>query len=273
MVDDPTWYVGTVKCILHEKGFGFVACEECSEVYGTDAYLHSSQLPNLHPGMQITFRVRVNARGQPQALDATPVESDALAAPPAQAARVPRRTFAGHSNRPQTQASQDYTVGTAWMEAVVHGGAAVGVPVVLNGIMECTGDHDGVLQAVYAWLSLHEGGDATPAPVSVAPQVRPQKVSARYSPYKAGGGVAAPKAPHPETRYEGEVTAIKPPTPSGRPGFGFVTCAATKAIYGEDVFLHSTQAECLTVGSRVTFEVQINKMGRPQATNLHLADG
>lgn len=51
-------------------------------------------------------------------------------------------------------------------------------------------------------------------------------------------------------------------------GFGFIECQTTKLKYGCDVFVHKTEGESVSVGSRVTFKVHLNKKGQPQANNL-----
>lgn len=280
-MDDPTWYYGTVKTILHGKGYGFVSCDECYAQYNTDAYLHSSQLEGLEVGMQIVFKVKINARGQPQVIDASLDDGGAAAAP---------------------ALSSEHSVGEEWLQAVQDGGAQGGVSVVLNGIVDATGDFEGTILAVADWLDANSPSNASappkaprvsapmrpktvaPPPRQVAPparQVTPRQVAppARSSPYgnstagKGGKRASAPandwgSAASGEERFEGTVSAIKRPTPEGRPGFGFIQSDAAKAMYGDDPWLHSTQAEQLKVGDQISFEVQMNKAGRPQAVNV-----
>jgi len=65
---------------------------------------------------------------------------------------------------------------------------------------------------------------------------------------------------------------LKEATAEGRPAFGFVQCDETFALYGDDVFLHSTQVEEVRVGNRISFQVQVSAKGRPQAINLQILD-
>jgi len=51
-------------------------------------------------------------------------------------------------------------------------------------------------------------------------------------------------------------------------GFGFIDCQATKLMYGCDVFVHRSEGQRMRVGSRVTFQVHVNKKGQPQANNV-----
>lgn len=286
------WFTGTVKAILPEKGFGFVACDESFAQFGADAFLHSTQLPGLEQGMVISFKVKLNARGKPQATDVSPASAPGPAPVRRQVARnalaaawqgcSPSHQTWQPQPRPHSQsrgADSGYSVAEAWLDAVRHGGAQVGVPVVLSGIAEATGDHEAVFQAVSDWLVANSPSGG------LAPPRGPKHVTARSSPYGGGGGstsrsktVGVPnfgsdppamdEAESGERRYEGEVSALKPPTADGRPGFGFAKCPAIKELCGDDVFLHSSQAELLQVGQFISFEIQINKSGRPQAVNV-----
>lgn len=66
-----------------------------------------------------------------------------------------------------------------------------------------------------------------------------------------------------ETIYEGTVKSFNVAN-----GFGFIDCADTNELYGCDVFLHKSEGENLGVGTRVTFQVHLNKKGQPQANNV-----
>jgi len=51
-------------------------------------------------------------------------------------------------------------------------------------------------------------------------------------------------------------------------GFGFIECAETHAMYGRDVFVHKANVGDLAVGTEVTFKMETNKQGMPQARDL-----
>jgi len=56
-------------------------------------------------------------------------------------------------------------------------------------------------------------------------------------------------------------------------GYGFIDCALTRAMFGHDVFLHKKYVpEGLDVGSKVSFQVRLNKLSQPQADNVELLD-
>jgi len=63
--------------------------------------------------------------------------------------------------------------------------------------------------------------------------------------------------------YEGTVKSYNPDK-----GFGFIFCEATLKRYQSDVFLHKKQAEGVSLGDKVTFEVEVNERGKPQARNV-----
>jgi len=57
---------------------------------------------------------------------------------------------------------------------------------------------------------------------------------------------------------------------SDKNGFGFIDCQTTKQKYGCDVFVHKNEGESVNVGSRVTFQVLLNKKGQPQAKRVEV---
>lgn len=70
-----------------------------------------------------------------------------------------------------------------------------------------------------------------------------------------------------EGRYFGVVKKCIPATAS-RPAQGFIDCAETAALYGRDVFCHDKLANSLTVGQTVSFGVNVNASGMPQAIDV-----
>merc|ERR1739847_260151 len=51
-------------------------------------------------------------------------------------------------------------------------------------------------------------------------------------------------------------------------GFGFIECPEAFAAYKRDVFLHKADFQGFTVGQDVTFKVDLNKEGMPQAREV-----
>lgn len=97
-----------------------------------------------------------------------------------------------------------------------------------------------------------------------------------YGPPPPGYGPLGALPPHPmpggvpHGRYRGLVKSF-----SQRHGFGFIDCPEARVRYGRDVFIHKAliaQAG-LEVGVEVTFTVETNKDGMPQARDVARYDG
>jgi len=64
-------------------------------------------------------------------------------------------------------------------------------------------------------------------------------------------------------RYRGRIKSF-----NVEKGFGFIECAETHAQFNRDVFLHKAQFGDMQVGTEVTFLVETNRQGMPQAKDL-----
>merc|ERR1719453_999473 len=60
---------------------------------------------------------------------------------------------------------------------------------------------------------------------------------------------------------------------NAKQGFGFIECPQIHAMFGRDVFLHKAQVGDLKVGTEITFCVEPNKQGMPQARDILTLDG
>lgn len=73
-----------------------------------------------------------------------------------------------------------------------------------------------------------------------------------------------------DQRFEGTIKSI-----FEHKGFGFIDCEALRPTFGVDVFVHHKQLQLLEgygIGQPVSFEVFMNKDGKPQAKSLMHAD-
>lgn len=70
------------------------------------------------------------------------------------------------------------------------------------------------------------------------------------------------------TRFRGRIKSF-----NAKQGFGFIENSEAFAIFGRDVFLHKAQIGNLKVGTEVTYTVEMNKFGMPQARDLATLDG
>lgn len=69
-------FAGAIKSYNPASGFGFIDCAATFAKFHRDVFLHHSQIGDCELGQQISFEVALNDRGQPQARDVRPVETD-----------------------------------------------------------------------------------------------------------------------------------------------------------------------------------------------------
>jgi len=102
------------------------------------------------------------------------------------------------------------------------------------------------------------------------PQARQLQPSSGEAPQPASewaafgdAGVAAQAGGGDPTRYQGTITNFMP-----EKRFGFIACEELSKQYGKDTFLSDLEIGENTVGSTVTFRMELNKRGQPQARDL-----
>jgi cold shock CspA family protein len=88
-------YNGVIKHFQQDKGWGFITCEDVTNLFGKDLFLHKREVPQSLgrlpvAGEQVQFTVNVNSSGRPEAatvvlLDGDPNGGYAPAAAPGQA--------------------------------------------------------------------------------------------------------------------------------------------------------------------------------------------
>lgn len=77
-----------------------------------------------------------------------------------------------------------------------------------------------------------------------------------------------PPPRHEHGRYFGRIKSFNP-----KHGFGFIECPEARSRYGRDVFVHKAQIGDLEVRDEVTFGIESNKDGYPQARDILRIDG
>ena len=82
-------------------------------------------------------------------------------------------------------------------------------------------------------------------------------------PLKDNVASATTTTPQAEVVYTGKVKSYH-----ATQGFGFIKCDDLMATHKRDIFLHKSQAVGLHVGQEVTFSLDFNKKGWPQARNV-----
>mmetsp|Transcript_105595 Transcript_105595/g.297092 ORF Transcript_105595/g.297092 Transcript_105595/m.297092 type:complete len:291 (+) Transcript_105595:64-936(+) len=273
--DESQWFTGYVSTIMNNGRFGFVKSPEAHAIYGDDVFLHSTQLPGLTEGQSVTFRVQLNKMGRPQAVDLVPLET-------------PMPTDGEQwEGTPGTVGGAVEGDGNAWLESVLHNGAT-GVPELLDTIVAFSSDLEGVCNAASAWLKRNAPTppantaklQEAPKPRVIASREQQWSSGPRYSPYPVAAAATPPHGASNATgtygqhanwgdRFDGFVKAMKE-AKGGKPACGWIESAGAWAVYQDDVFLHSTQTEFLQVGQPVTFSVQVNARGQPQAVDVQV---
>merc|ERR1712087_626704 len=71
-----------------------------------------------------------------------------------------------------------------------------------------------------------------------------------------------------DTRFHGSIKSY-----NADKGYGFIESAEAYNFYQRDVFLHKAVIGNLTVGQNVTFTVEMNEKGMPQARDIKAAGG
>jgi len=62
-------YQGRIKTFNSKQGFGFIDCLPASDKFGRDVFVHKAQMGDVPVGGEVTFEVRTNKDGHPQARD------------------------------------------------------------------------------------------------------------------------------------------------------------------------------------------------------------
>jgi len=276
---------GTIKSFNDKNGYGFVECPDVTAAFGCDVFVHAKQmLPNLEKGTEVSFAILVNKDRKPQAFDmalkdgskntqkggggkGATGKGDAWAAadagawgPPAAAAAWAAPAAAWAAEEAAWGGDAAWWGGEAAWGAEAWGKGAAGAAWGKGGAKGSAAKGSGFSAAKgsAAWgtgKGTAKGGAAG----------------------KAGGGGAEARGP-PESSQEmpgitdqqwtGTIKSFNEAR-----GFGFITNDELMGHFGADTFLHKVQFTGFEIGQEVTFEVFLNKDGKPQAKELQSADG
>eukprot|EP00931_Biecheleriopsis_adriatica_P115959 TRINITY_DN91694_c0_g1_i1.p1 TRINITY_DN91694_c0_g1~~TRINITY_DN91694_c0_g1_i1.p1 ORF type:complete len:902 (+),score=202.58 TRINITY_DN91694_c0_g1_i1:91-2796(+) len=238
---DDKRFVGTVKFFDHEKGYGFLRCAELHDRWGTDIYVHKNFINDCVVGDHVSFTVKVNKTGKPQALQVKRCEG------PADEEATPEQGGAAGKEK------EKYYEGVLKMVDKVKG----------FGFIVCQELHDVYDCDVWAGKQELEGKDL----------LLGDKIRFRVKVRKKGKPEAEdiePVLPEDEMEEGDEmIGTIKSFDETS--GYGFITSQKATEEYGRDVFLHRKMLKDFKVGDVVKFRVKINKQGRPQAGKLQEA--
>lgn len=69
-------FVGTMKSFNQASNYGFIECPEVKEVYGFDVFVHGKEVQEgQNIGDQVYFELGISSKGQPQALNLSPLDA------------------------------------------------------------------------------------------------------------------------------------------------------------------------------------------------------
>eukprot|EP00930_Biecheleria_cincta_P040721 TRINITY_DN27892_c0_g3_i1.p1 TRINITY_DN27892_c0_g3~~TRINITY_DN27892_c0_g3_i1.p1 ORF type:complete len:396 (-),score=68.55 TRINITY_DN27892_c0_g3_i1:212-1399(-) len=281
---------------------GSIDCHNVRELFFDDAQLDGTQSRGLALGARVSFAVLVDESGKPHAFDlhaashapSIPVkkkegEAPGVAIPmsvsrqsrsaPETAVRVPGitdRRFWG------TLVKWNSNGGFGFIECPeVSAALGVGSDVFLHSAQ--VGNFQ-VGARISFGVFLNKDGkpqakDLQPdaaAPMGIKrPLAAPMSNQVPMMPQKPGKravgsvqGDAPPSAAEMPGVTDGKVFYGTLTSWNDRGGFGFIDNAELKAMFGKDVFLHTAQRGNFLVGAEISFEVFLNKDGRPQAKHL-----
>jgi len=286
-------YLGVVKknfpATHGRPAHGFIECAEIAAAFGgRDVFMHDKLAVCVQIGQTLSFSVRMNDAGMPQAVDVRTEDGAAVehtAGPIASAVET-------HYAAPVPTAQRMCDLLLPEAAPALAKGLHQAVAVSLWNTAELLGIAENLRQQVLTTMPRDhhphssKGGwmQHRPGPYEYGHVVDygykggghweskgyGKKGGADYSgglngDLGYGGGSHQATGP-----FEGVVKTIKRAEEGHAHTHGFVDCAETNQIYGRDVFLHSQQAQDLQVGNRVRFEVMVNQKGMPQAHNLVL---
>jgi len=290
-------FLGRVKSNNPQQGYGFITCDETHVLYNADVYLNRVEGHDLQPGQEVYFQVQVNPQGKPQAAGVSVVSRkrsyESLSMGQQVPVMLPTVPTGGETNWQSTswtleglQQAQAQWQSGFWQQNGLFSGTVKNFnheqgygfiqcdetfPLFLSDVFLHQNEADGLQVGSQVSFRIHFNGNGQPQANSVS-AVGGVAKRARTD---AGPSSAGPSSTQdqlhslpmfPEGPFTGRVKSFNSTT-----GYGFVECAVTKALFGQDVFLHKRQVvQGLDVGSKVAFQVRLNKLSQPQADNVEI---
>jgi len=291
-------YQGIVKKLIPSSGtrpaHGFIECVDTCHIYGRDVFLHDQLAASLQVGQAVSFAVSLNKNGMPQAVDVAfegmpeqvvpqtsathtvyppgrkaPGLPGAISAPPQSTLNMPNGQSLLELLLPAVAPALEQGMSQAVAAALINAADLMGISNDMRMQLAATAPPDQAISMSTLHFSAGSGaGMAFGSPSGnsngCCGPVRTGNGWKRYEPYSTTMPVAPNTMAGP---FQGMVKSICSQSGSER-AYGFIECDDTQAVYGRDVFLHSQQLADLQVGSRVSFTVQLNGRGMPQAHNV-----
>jgi len=257
---------GRVKSFSEADGYGFIESPAVKEAFGSDVFLHYSQLNSFFQGSEVSFAILLSKDGKPQAFDLGPAQDG-------QDTRKAQGTAKGGGWDPKGN-SKGGKAGAGKSACKGWGGAGWGADASWAG--GCGGAMGGwwggpIAAAKGAWWGGDWdssggwgggwGGGVIPAAGKGA------KGGGKGSQGgKPAVDVDAANEAHKGERYEGTLKSF-----NENQGFGFIQCDLLKELYGYDTFIHHKQyPQGCELYQAVSFTVSLSKEGKPQAYEVKM---
>jgi len=243
-------YVGNIKSFWPDKKFGFIRCDSAAEQFGgADVYLAEQEIGNFTVGTQVSFTVMLNKDGKPQAKlleahDAGKIVVMASGAAPHYGSEYPE-----YEQQPPLKVRK--TNGPSIVVKAGFGALGKGSGKPQKGKGKPAWDPG----SESSWSGGYDKGGKGH-----------DKGGKGYDKgsWQSGGSWSSSAKPLDENkRYSGTINKFFPDKK-----YGFIACEALQPQFGCDVYLSDQEILEFEIGSTVTFLVQLNKAGRPQARQL-----
>jgi cold shock CspA family protein len=236
--EDGRRFTGTLKSFVTKSNYGFIACDELFDAFGCDVYLAGFAVNfELTIGAELTFTVKLNKDGKPQAFDLKPA---VLAVPDASGQYYENgRRFDGTLKSFVAKSQYGFV---ACQE--------------LFDVFGCD-----VFLAGFAVNQQIEVGAPVSFTVKLNKDGKPQAFdllpghTENLGNWHEGG-----------RRFQGTIKSYV-----HKSQYGFISCDDLHAQFGCDAFVTSKSIPPdFEIGSAVSFTVQLNKSGKPQAYDCQL---
>lgn len=234
-------YTGVIKSFNAASGFGFVACDETTLMFGRDVFLHQSNLGGFNIGDTVLFKVSVDVeKASPQARDL-------------------KDPLCGGAD-----AGSEKGLTGIGMVGMMGMCSMLGLPLSLLASMM-----PGLAKALPAPAPIApaEGEVMNAAGMSNAEWRREVGLDKGHKTEGRGKLQRLQALVDLKHRFVGIIRCF-----NRARGFGFVGCDEAQAITGSDVFLHNEQREGHDVGDVVSFAIEIRN-GQARAKDLRGAKG
>eukprot|EP00441_Pelagodinium_beii_P040982 CAMPEP_0197630306 /NCGR_PEP_ID=MMETSP1338-20131121/7836_1 /TAXON_ID=43686 ORGANISM="Pelagodinium beii, Strain RCC1491" /NCGR_SAMPLE_ID=MMETSP1338 /ASSEMBLY_ACC=CAM_ASM_000754 /LENGTH=917 /DNA_ID=CAMNT_0043201497 /DNA_START=55 /DNA_END=2808 /DNA_ORIENTATION=+ len=233
-------YLGELRDI-NPKGYGWIRSARAAEEFGSDILVDERLLKNLQVGDSVNFKLKVNGRGQPQAIEVRRATAEDWSGDQNEygygyeSAPKAASTSSGFKGQPQER----------FVGVVMRFDAKKGYGFLRSdSLLEKHGNEHAFVHSKEI-REFQQGDD-----VSFVVKAN------------AKGFQAYALEAHKEY-VVGEIKSFEV-----MKGYGFIKCEKMKEIYGGDVFLHQNEVGKFKAGDSVRFVVKVNKKGQPQAYEL-----